>query len=127
MADRLNSRDNADQLTNTRTRSHSRTGRPSSRHLHRIYSRGYLDDRSLYHHEAAAGASDEEPDGEPDDRELEGSDHSEQDAEKDGEIVPEFRDGIVDERDVEKKDEEREPPALTKAQSARSRKDPNLV
>ncbi|KAI9689241.1 MAG: hypothetical protein M1822_000979 [Bathelium mastoideum] len=92
-----------------------------------MYSRGYLDDRSLYHHEAAAGASDEEPDGEPDDRELEGSDRSERDTEKEGEIIGEVRDGIFDERDVEKRDVEKGEPALEKAQSARSRKDPNLV
>ncbi|KAF2228986.1 putative MFS multidrug transporter [Viridothelium virens] len=116
-----------DQLAaaRTRTRSRSRTGRPTSQALNRIYSRSYLDDRSLYHHEAAAGASDDEPDDEPDEQERESSDQAE---EKEDEIVPEVRDGIPDERDLEKRDDaEKGQPALEKAQSSRSKKDPNLV
>ena len=121
MTDQSSSQPNVEQLTSTRTRSSVRGDKPSRQNLHRVYSAGYLDDRSVYHDEAAAGASDTTDNG-PNDQDLEGSEHSIRDVEKDIDIIPEVRNGIPDERDVEKGQ-----PVLEKTQSSRSKKDPNIV
>ncbi|KAI9701742.1 MAG: hypothetical protein M1820_006370 [Bogoriella megaspora] len=117
----------SDTLAKTRTRSRSTAGRRRSLQVHRMYSRSHLDDQSVYHHEAAAGASEEEPDDLPDDDELESVARSEKGIEKDLEEIPRVDDGIPDVRDIEKEDVERGRQALERAQSTRSKKDPNLV
>lgn len=115
------------RLSGSRSRAQSQQSRGSrsrrnSPHLHRIAS--HLDDHSGYVHEHSAGHSESEDEpleeAESNDAAFD-SQESYGEKEKDEE-VPEVRDGILDERDVE----DQAPPLERKATS-KSVKDPNLV
>ncbi|KAK7525828.1 MFS multidrug transporter-like protein [Phyllosticta citriasiana] len=110
----------------------SRPSRPASTSLQRVYSTHHLDDQGVYHHDHAAGEEVEDSDDTVVTRQTTSSSSStdkdragtENEKPTDGhEAVPEMRDGIPDERDVELGPD----PALEKAVSSRSRKEPNLV
>ena len=114
-----------------RSRAASRaSSRASSPHpgLSRLISGQHLDDHASYH---GHGYHRERPDGEAEDDEDDSSDDTdltEKDThetgieqESSGDIVPEVRDGIEDQRDVEAG------PRLEKSRTSRSARDPNLV
>ncbi|KAG4413602.1 hypothetical protein IFR04_013268 [Cadophora malorum] len=95
--------------------------------LHRIPSSGaYLDDNAQYYGHSYHGDHEKPSQALEDDESTDDSDLTERDTkeEQDGDIVPEVRDGIEDQRDVEAG------PALEKSRttkSTRSARDPNLV
>ncbi|KAL1634056.1 hypothetical protein SLS58_010850 [Diplodia intermedia] len=103
------------RLSLSRTRS-----RPSGpENLERVYSAQHLDDHSIYHHEHAAGESDQ------DNRTADGSETEKKDNDQDDDRsieVPEVRDGIPDVRDVEKAELAKE-----QAKNDAPPKDPNTV
>ena len=95
--------------------------------LHRIPSSGaYLDDNAQYYGHSYHGDHEKPSQALEDDESTDDSDLTERDTkeEQDGDIVPEVRDGIEDQRDLEAG------PALEKSRttkSTRSARDPNLV
>jgi len=120
------------ELRPSRSRRHTsravsqRSGASRPRSLHRTLSAGaYLDDQASYlghsHHDSHKDTTQEDDSGAE-------SDLSEKDSEiiegQDTDIVPEVKDGIEDQRDLEAG------PDLEKSKTARSRRsvrDPNLV
>lgn len=111
------------------SRASSRASRASQPRITRLLSGNHLDDHGHYHHHA------HEADAESFGSESDDSSSTEEEStdtqgipEKPdtGEIVPEVRDGIVDERDVEATADTKLEKSRT-ARSARSARDPNLV
>ncbi|KAH6723176.1 MFS multidrug transporter-like protein [Leptodontidium sp. MPI-SDFR-AT-0119] len=105
----------------------SRRSSASPASLHRIpSSRAYLDDHAQYYGHSYHGDHGDSNEAIEDDKSTNASDLTEKETreEQDGDIVPEVRDGIEDQRDVEAR------PNLEKsrtAKSGRSTRDPNLV
>ncbi|KAK8190222.1 MFS multidrug transporter-like protein [Phyllosticta capitalensis] len=114
------------------SRTTSRQSRPRSPSLQRVYSTHHLDDQGVYHHEHAAGEDLEDSDNTVVTRQTTSSssstdkDRAVTDSEKaaEHEAIPEVRDGIPDERDVELGPE---PPLEKSTTSYSQKKDPNLV
>lgn len=108
------------------SRTKSRSSRPPSPQLQRLYSAHHIDDHSIYHHQHAAGESETEDSNNNPPRSASHRTIDESEAEKkddDGSIeIPEVRDGIPDVRDVEKGD-----PARDEAKAEPPPKDPNIV
>lgn len=128
------------RLTSTLSRTRSRPSRSTAPQLHRIFSGHYLDDHSTYYDHHHDERDDEEAIDDSESTSAQDTSESSDDSdgtveeaqrekerekagrEEEEEEVPEVREGIPDERDVEAG---RLP--LEKKKSTRSIKDPNLV
>lgn len=106
----------------------SQPSRPSSPApgLTRLRSGTYLDDQFHYHNSHGESQSQHEAESSSSEEELDLVENNSKDTieikrSMSNEIVPEVRDGIENQRDVE------EGPKLEKAKSSRSSRDPNLV
>ncbi|CZT45452.1 related to multidrug resistant protein [Rhynchosporium secalis] len=103
----------------------SRASPPAS--LHRIPSHGaYLDDHAHYYGHSYHGRHDDDHEAHEDEESTDDSSLTDHETKEyqDGDIVPEVRDGIEDQRDVEAG------PTLEKSRTTKSRRsaqDPNLV
>jgi len=106
--------------------------RPAREGLERVISGNYLDDHSQYHghryhHDTEAIDDSDDSTDDTDSVDKEADVTKDLDEESSGGIVPEVRDGILDDRDVEAGFKLRKTKTGKSAKSSRSARDPNLV